>query len=236
MKLTAAGIAFRRHAESVLAQSLRAIVEAKAIGLGQVGSLHVATTSSVLFSGLSLRISGFLALDPDILITIHEMSPSTQLEELKANRIDLSFLRFAPEEPEIIGRKAWKERVGLIVPLDHKLAQRKFVRIAALKNEDFIFYRAHGSAFAAHLYSICVEQGFAPRIKHEVIESFSLHSLVAAGLGIGFVPERLGQLPGIAYLPIVGPAPKADVHVMVNHKSSPLVERFAEYSCNWRMV
>lgn len=225
--LTEVGVTFRRHAEAMLAQASRAMVEVKAVGKGHAGTLHVGATSSVLYSGLSERIAAFLKDNGDVEIIIHEMPPPDQLEALKARRLDLSFLRFAPEEPEVLAEKAWAERVGVIVPKRHRLAGRKSLRIAALRNEDFVFYRMNDSAFAEQLHAACVAQGFAPRIVQQVIESFSLHSLVAAGLGIGFVPERLGQLPGAVFIPLSGPAPRADVHVLRGAAASPLALRFA---------
>jgi DNA-binding transcriptional LysR family regulator len=86
------------------------------------------------------------------------------------------------------------------------------------------------SSFATQLHAICVQQGFAPRIVQEVVEALSVLSLVAAGHGIGFVPELLGRNSGIPYLPIIGPRPSADVHALTAKFSSPLAERFAAFA------
>jgi DNA-binding transcriptional LysR family regulator len=227
--LTESGQALRRHAEAMLAQAARAAMEVRAIGKGHAGILHVGATSSVLFSGLSERIAEFLRGNAEVAIVLQEMAPRDQLLALRAGRLDLSFMRFAPQEKELVAERAWPERVGVIVPPRHPLAARKSVRIAALRHEKFVFYRMNDSAFAAQLHAACVAQGFAPHIVQEVIESFSLHSLVAAGLGIGFVPERLGQLPGTKFIPLQGPAPRADVHVLMAPRPSPLSARFAAY-------
>ena len=228
--LTAAGIAFRRHAETMLAQASQAAADVGAIGKGLTGTLHVAATSSVLYSGLSSRISGFLGVNRDVAIAIHEMSPHDQLEGLKSQRLDLCFLRSAPEEPGTTAELIWTERVGIIVPEGHRLERRKSVGISSLRDESFVFYRRRDSAFAQQLHAACVAQGFAPRIVQEVIESFSLYSLVTAGLGIGFVPERLGRLPGARFIPLRGPVPRADVHVLMGRAPSPLAKRFVAFA------
>jgi DNA-binding transcriptional LysR family regulator len=228
--LTAAGRAFLRHAQTMIAQAARASAEVAAIGHGNAGILHIAATSSVLFSGLSKRISRFCSSNADVKVVIHELSPQIQVERLLAGRIDICFLRFAPHERDIVIQKAWAEKVGVIVPTTHHLASRSNIRIGALKNEEFVFFRLSESAFAAHLHATCVQQGFAPRIVQEVVEAVSVLSLVSAGLGIGFVPETLGRQSAAHYLQIVGPAPSADVHSLMHKNSPPLAQRFAAFA------
>jgi DNA-binding transcriptional LysR family regulator len=232
VELTAAGRVFLRHAEAMTAQAARASAEVKAVGHGSAGILHVAATSSVLFSGLSARISVFRVHNADVEFVIHELPPQVQIERLLARRIDICFLRFAPQERDVVAQRAWTEKVGVVVPSKHRLALRRSVRIASLKSEGFVFYRLADSAFALHLHAICVQQGFAPRIVQEVVEAFSVLSLVSAGLGIGFVPETLGRQSTAHYLQVAGPAPSADVHSLIHKYSTPLAQRFAAFACD----
>jgi DNA-binding transcriptional LysR family regulator len=230
--LTAAGHVFRRHAEAMLAQVQQAAAEVQAIDRGTTGILNVAATSSVLFSGLSAAIAAFKAVNPSTEIVIHELSPGEQIERLELHRVDACFLRFAPEERNFQVTRVWSERVGLIVPQAHRLAARKWVRISSLKNEDFVFFRLPDSAFAAHLQAICIAEGFAPRIVQQVVEAFSVVSLVSAGLGIGFVPEPVGHMNGahVKYLDILGPCPAADVRALTRHDATPLARRFVAFT------
>ena len=230
--LTAAGQVFRKHAEAMLAQAQQAADEVKAIDRGTVGLLNVAATSSVLYSGLSTAIAAFKAENQNVEIIIHELSPQEQIERLELHRIDACFLRFAPEERGFAVTKAWQEKVGVIVPLTHRLAARKSVRIASLKDEDFVFYRLPESTFATHLQSFCIQEGFAPRIVQQVVEAFSVVSLVSAGLGIGFVPEPIGRNNGakVKYLDITGRDPSADVHSLMRNDATALARRFVAFT------
>lgn len=230
--LTAAGQVFRKHAEAMLAQAQQAADEVKAIDRGTVGLLNVAATSSVLYSGLSTAIAAFKAENHNVEIIIHELSPQEQIERLELHRIDACFLRFAPEERGFVVTKAWQEKVGVIVPLSHRLAARKSVRIASLKDEDFVFYRLPESTFATHLQSFCIQEGFAPRIVQQVVEAFSVVSLVSAGLGIGFVPEPIGRNNGakVKYLDITGRDPSADVHSLMRNDATALARRFVAFT------
>lgn len=231
VELTAAGATFLRHAESILAQAETAADEARAVGRGQTGIVHVAATNSVLYSGLSARVSAFRGGNPGVSIAIHELPPQEQIERLLTRRIDVCFVRFAPDEADLVVRRAWPEKVGVVVPGNHRLARQAQVRIASLKDEDFVFYRLKGSDFAGHLHASCVDQGFAPRIVQEVVEAFSVSSLVAAGLGIGFIPEALRNLTAAHYLSITGPRPSADVFALVHKNATPIARGFAAAAC-----
>ena len=52
--------------------------------------------------------------------------------------------------------------------------------------------------------SLCREAGFRPRVRHEVAETSTLVTFVAAGLGVAVVPEPVGTLDaeGVVYLPL----------------------------------
>ena len=77
-----------------------------------------------------------------------------------------------------------------------------------------------------------MQEGFAPRIIQQVVESFSVVSLVSAGLGIGFVPEAVGRksATGVKYLDITGPSPSADVHSLMRHDATALARRFVAFT------
>ncbi len=112
------------------------------------------------------------------------------------------------------------------------MGTRKAVRIAALRDEDFVFYRLPESSFATHLQSFCIQEGFVPRVVQQVVEAFSVVSLVSAGLGIGFVPEPVGRNNGakVKYLDITGPNPTADVHSLMRNDATALTRRFVEFA------
>ena len=56
--------------------------------------------------------------------------------------------------------------------------------------------------------SLCREAGFRPRVRHEVAETSTLVTFVAAGLGVAVVPEPVSELgvAGATYRPLAGRA------------------------------
>jgi DNA-binding transcriptional LysR family regulator len=230
VKLTEAGHVFRRYALSVTSQLNTAKMEVKAVGEGRAGVVQLGTTNSVLQSGLSMRIANFRAKHPEVEIRIHELSPQDQIDRLKSGRLDISFLRYAPDESAFKLELAWKERLGIVLPSAHRLSKRQSVGIAELKSEEFVFYRLSDSAFARNLLHCCVESGFLPTIVQEVVEANTVVSLVATGLGIGFVPESIGHSSGLSYLPLRGKSPSADVKVLIPVDAKPIARRFADFA------
>ena len=68
-----------------------------------------------------------------------------------------------------------------------------------------------------------------PRIAQEVVESYSMVSLVAAGLGVALVPEAVQTLTrkGVVYRPLKN-APAADVKIISRPEHNALVSRFGD--------
>jgi DNA-binding transcriptional LysR family regulator len=228
VELTGAGITFLEHARAILARSDRAIEHARAVGFGQVGTLDIGTTGSVLLGPLADLIAAFSASTPGVAVRIHEMGPIEQHSALLSHRTQISFIRRPAHQPELITEVAWREKVGVVLPNGHMLARKDKLLLADLKDQNLVFLQLSDSRFARYLRDCCVEAGFAPKISHEVVESYSLTSLVAAGMGIALVPEGVKTMlrHGIVYRPLADPAPAADVEIMYRPDHTALIQKF----------
>jgi len=228
VELTAAGRAFLEHAHIILSQTERAAEQARAIGEGQIGTLDIGTTGSVLLGKLSSMVVMFSMEYPDITLRIHEMAPQDQEEALRERRVDVCFLRRPTDDPNVINELAWPARVGVVLPEGHLLAARDEVALPDLRDERHAFLRLKDSRFARYLRDSCVDAGFVPSISQQVVEAYSLTSLVAAGLGVALVPECISNIPrpGVVYRPLAEPAPIADVRMIYRRDHSAVAERF----------
>ncbi|MCA1369560.1 LysR family transcriptional regulator [Bradyrhizobium sp. BRP14] len=230
VELTEAGADFLNHARMILGQVEHAAHQARAIGSGQVGTLNIGTTGSVLLGSLSMLVARFRDRWPGVFVRIHEMDPQAQEAALLAHRTDLSFVRRPRHNVDLVATVAWHEKVGVVLPESHPLARLEKIELGALRGESFVFLRLVDSRFAGYLHDCCVAAGFVPNITNEVVESYSLTSLVAAGLGVALVPECIRNLsrPGIVYRALVHPAPEADVYVISRPNHGPVVASFLE--------
>jgi DNA-binding transcriptional LysR family regulator len=97
------------------------------------------------------------------------------------------------------------EPIVLAVPRGHALASRARVPVAALADVPLImFSRAMAPGFFDAIASACRAAGFSLRVAHEVENLHSAYGLVAAGLGVSFVPAGLqGDPPkGVVLKPL----------------------------------
>jgi len=156
------------------------------------------------------------------------MAPQDQEEALRERRVDVCFLRRPTDDPNVINELAWPARVGVVLPEGHLLAAREKVALPELRDERHAFLRLKDSRFARYLRDACVDAGFVPSISQQVVEAYSLTSLVAAGLGVALVPECISNIPrpGVVYRPLAEPAPIADVRMIYRRDHSAVAERF----------
>ncbi|MFT4277408.1 MAG: LysR family transcriptional regulator [Rhodopseudomonas sp.] len=225
--LTRAGEDFLKQALAILDRAETAVQRARSIGAGTAGILNVGLTGSVLTGPLGRAIQQFSLSCPDVDLRIHEMSPDRQIAALKSGQTDVSFLRTPPQDVDISSELAWRESVRLVLPKGHALSAKK-VTLADLRNESFVFLRLQDSLFAKYLWQCCFEAGYAPHVTHQAIESASLTSLVAAGLGIAIIPEFVSKLAhqDVVYRPIAGPPIRADVHALTTGAANALARQF----------
>lgn len=81
-----------------------------------------------------------------------------------------------------------KERLDLIVPKDHWLAQYDEIDLIEAKNERFIGYKS-GLESVSMFEQCCLQSGFKPNIVFEGTELSIVLQLVDEGQGISFYPE-----------------------------------------------
>jgi DNA-binding transcriptional LysR family regulator len=230
VELTAAGAGFLDHARAILAQAEHAVEDVHAISAGRIGMVRIGTTGSVLLGPLAGVIAAFGRRYPGIAVRLREMGPSEQVASLHARRVDVIFLRRPPPDAELLAEIGWREEVGVCLPVGHPLAGLDRVPLAALEGYDMISLRLRDSRFAQSLRDACITVGFTPRILHEVVESYSLTSLVAAGLGVALVPECVRTLgrPDVLYRPLQPPVPEADVWMLYRPDRPVALDRMLE--------
>ncbi|MDP4022071.1 LysR family transcriptional regulator [Methylobacterium sp. NEAU 140] len=226
--LTAAGEDFLRSARAILVQAADAVDRARTIGTGTAGILNIGMTSSVLVGPLGALIRAFEQRYQGVDVRIHEMAPGDQIAALKAHRTDLSFLRSPPDEPDLAGEVAWRERLCVALPAGHARAGDGSVPIDVFRTERLISLRLDSSRFADEIFRGCLALGFTPDISQQVREASSLISLVATGFGLAIIPEFVGRAnhPGVVVLPIDPPFLSADVHAVHHRRKGPVVDKF----------
>jgi DNA-binding transcriptional LysR family regulator len=195
VELTPAGEAFLRDARRILDAVEAAQNRVQLIGDGRAGLLRVGATGLAAFRHLPrlARIAArelpglVLRFRPDLLTPAQELA-------LEEDRIDLAVLRPPLRRAGLSARLIARERLVLAAPAGHGLTGNGAVRLAELREEDFVVYSAPDSVVNTVVTQACLSAGFLPRRTHEAGEVSILLTMVAAGLGVAVLPESVQAL------------------------------------------
>jgi len=206
VELTSAGQVFLTRAIEILAAVDDAGEQARRIAGGVEGRLVIGCVGSATYSLLPRLVRALRKSLPNVDLSVRgEMLAPAQLLALHAGEIDIGLLRPPVVDPDIAVEVIRTDRLLVALPAEHRLTVQEDIATVDLRDEDFISHAGRGrSRMGALLTTLCAEAGFAPRIQHEVEETSTLVTLVAAGLGVAVVPEPTSELDiaGVSYRPL----------------------------------
>lgn len=206
VELTPAGRAYLKRAVKILDAVDDAGDLARRIADGTTGRLVIGCVGSATYSVLPQLVRALGSVLPDVDVRVRgEMLAPAQLEALATGDIDLALLRPPVVHPDLSTSVVRNDPLLVALPAEHRLTTRKYLRVDDLRDEEFVAHAGGGrSVMGTLLVRLCAEAGFTPRVRHEVEETSTLVTLVAAGLGVAVVPAPTSALDvaGVAYLPL----------------------------------
>ncbi|MCX5043100.1 LysR substrate-binding domain-containing protein [Aldersonia sp. NBC_00410] len=208
VELTPAGEAYLSRTVAILDAVDAAGEQAQRIAEGRRGHLAIGCVGSATYSLLPTLVRALRDELPDLDVSVRgEMLAPAQVAALRSGEIGLALLRPPLATTDLRIESLRRDRLIVALPDGHPGAAGKTIDIAALREADFISYAGHGrSVMNGVLASVCSRAGFVPQVRHEVEETSTLVTLVAAGLGVAVVPEPTASLgiAGVTYLPLRG--------------------------------
>jgi DNA-binding transcriptional LysR family regulator len=210
VSLTEAGQRFLEEARKTLLQSEHATLVARRAGRGEVGRIEIGYVTSASLAGIiPSSLAAFRQSNPHVDVQLHRMETVRQLSALAEGQIDIGFLRQPKRYPlGIVGNIVWRQPFILAMPINHPLAKRDQINIAALADEPFIASSVELElGFGGQIQEIAAEGNFAPKVIGRAPDLLTILTLVASGLGVALVPEsfRKMHIGTIAYRPLAGP-------------------------------
>ncbi|WP_047151194.1 LysR family transcriptional regulator [Aneurinibacillus tyrosinisolvens] len=210
LKLTYAGERFFESAVKILDQVEQLKKEMEDVAELKRGTLTVGSLPITGTHILPLVLPIFKKNYPGVEVKLIEEATRT-LEQLTARgTTEMSLLTLPVQDPHLEWEEIWQEEIFLAVPPDHPLSGEKEVAVKELKNEAFIMLKK-GQGFRTLAAKWCEEAGFTPRVVFESSNIETVKSLVAAGMGIAYVPSMMTrhQKAGLspAYLSLRNPRP-----------------------------
>lgn len=215
VELTPAGEAYLDRVREILAAVAEAGDEAHRIEAGVEGRLVVGCVGSATYSLLPALARRLREQLPGLDFAFRgEMAVPEQVEALRSGRIDLALLRPPVDDGDLVVRTLRSERLIVALPEGHRLARRARLRMRDLREEDLVVHTGHGrTVMYDTVVALCRSAGFDPRIRHEVAETSTMITFVAAGLGVAVVPEPVSALvvEGATYRPLATGTTRIDL-------------------------
>jgi DNA-binding transcriptional LysR family regulator len=191
VKLSAAGKLFLEDARRILQEVNEAAARAARVARGQAGTLRVGFSENASWRGVvpeSFR--RFREIQPDAELQLQPLPSLEQLEAIRSGRLDAGFVLDMPSaDPELERLPVAMQRIELAVPTGHPLTKLKELRLRDLTDASFVcFPRRASPALYDRLMRECFRGGLkSPRIVQDGLNEATILSLVATGLGVGWV-------------------------------------------------
>lgn len=186
VRLTSVGRVLAEEARALVLRADAALDRARRAARGEIGRLSIGFGFSTL-TLVPRVVSRFRGLYPDVEISLRDMSTADQLEALRAGRLDVGFVRL-PAGDGLKSLSVLEERLVLVLPSGHPRAAT--ARVEDVRDEPFVQTpRQLSPSLHDHLLALCASHGFQPKVIQEASEFPTILALVAAGLGVAFVPE-----------------------------------------------
>jgi DNA-binding transcriptional LysR family regulator len=232
VRLTAEGLRLAGHAEEILRAVEAAELDLKASREEPRGTLEIACFPSFAKAHLLPAVIRARKRYQELIVLLHDLEPADSIEAVRSGRCHLA-ISFAyslvprPEVPGIASRPLMEERVLLALPASRRKLPDP-VPMKRLSDADWIV-GSRGRDDVELAERACALAGFAPRITHTVDDYDLVLQMVAAGFGIGFVPELGLKFPSaksVTLRSIVGPklGRRITAHTRSAMATSPLVQ------------
>ena len=204
VQLTVAGAALVPEARDLLARAQALPGFARASADGETGRLRLAFVSTVGFELLPQWVRGFRALCPLVQLELIEATGDHQLQSLDRGDIDAGFMLHSPgfAPPGLASVLIGREPLVLALPEHHALANSAALDgLQVLEEPLVIFPRRILPSLHDAIFALYHAAGRSPLVAQEAIQMQTIINLVAAGLGVAWVPDSVRQFQrtGVVY-------------------------------------
>jgi DNA-binding transcriptional LysR family regulator len=233
--LTAAGFAFRDDAAAALSQLEQGVRRARLAAIGKLGLLRIGFISTAGSEIVPDIVRQFRELNPEVEFSLRNILTAEQVQMLEAGSLDIGFLRLP-----IGGHSALdvvtvhREPFVLVVPLSHKLAKRKAVRLRELAGQDFVMYeRIYAPGFHDLIFGILRDAGIVPTVSQTAGEMPTLISLVDSRMGITILPASAVKhsVASVVACEILDRIPTSEIGIAVGKRfRAAVVDNFRSFA------
>lgn len=215
--LTEAGLQFLPTVQQVFAQLEAGIVSLQNTQHVKAGRLRVAA-SPLLASALFPKvIASFRLHNPQVKVALLDEPVASLPELVRRGEVDMAVCTASSDTADLLATPVYTDKLMLVCPSAHRLAQRREVEWQDLLDEPLILMR-HGSGLR-----VLVDKAFAKWNKHiqpayEVSQVATALGLVSEGEGVSVLPsyaisraQALSHTTAVATVDLVSPSVSREI-------------------------
>lgn len=231
VRLNQFGTAFLRRVDRALRELDDGRVELlDAAGL-EHGSITIGSETQLTLTSV---LKGFMTEQPGVTVRLHQLTADLMVRQLRAGEVDLCLASQPLGGPPLVTYELLEEKVFLAVPVTHPLAGAERVGLEDIADEPIVATRS-GYWQRTLTDRLFESAGLRPNIACEGNEPGATQDLIAAGLGVGLLPEisrTAATHAPVAWLHLDAPGCARTLSVVWNEESylSAAAERFRDFA------
>ena len=240
VRLTHAGRVLLRETDSLLLQVDEIKRRVHRTAAGEEGELRLGYIGPPTQPFLGRILREYREKFPRVTVHLEERTPERIWEMVAKGRLSAALTRpvLVNESLGLRTITLHEERVGIVVPSDHKFAEKESIPWTALADEPLIVLaRREGISLHDSVLAGCRAAGVTPRFAHTPSLIGTVMSYVEARAGIGVVTERVvAPTPALKFV-LLKPLQRVPlVLVWQEDDDSPPVQRFRELLLEWKQA
>ncbi|MBB4686366.1 LysR family transcriptional regulator [Amycolatopsis jiangsuensis] len=217
---TPAGTLLSSHAETLSTELARAEAALTELKEGRTGRLAIRYFATAGASLVPHAVAAVRREHPGVWLDLKLIEPDDPLPEVEQGRAEVAIVVFPRSTPPSGGIELvhlLDDPYCAVLPRTHRLARKRVLDLAELGDEPWVGIDPLPGACRAILEGACASAGFHPNVVVESEDYQTAQGFIAAGLGVGLVPELgLGTPhPGVVVRRVRNPQPSRGIHAAV---------------------
>lgn len=192
------------YIQSIQAQADAARMRAKAIGRMKNIELKIAAMCTLSPTVLADFIVSFQRANEGVDLNVTDGAAKVLFHQLSAGEREIGVMGYPDEiDDRFHALPLYRERFVVVLPIGHRLANQKEIRVADLEGEPYVNrVNCEMADFASHEFA---KQGVSVRVVFRSERDDWVLGMIRSGMGWGFFPESCSFPQGVAVRPLAAP-------------------------------
>lgn len=200
VELTEAGSVFYERALSILNAVADTSTLAKIVAGREVSKITISTIYPATFGILPKFIERLGRKFPEMRINIKSDTTDNIIKDLERGNTNIGFIRLVGHVGALKYVTIFKEDYRLAVSNDNPISSSKVISLKDLRSQKLIsFERSNLTYTEKYFHDTFSEHGLLENIAYTCNDTLSMVALVAAGVGVAFLPEWVEHLPNRSF-------------------------------------